>query len=221
MAVMLREGLLERRLFSPEHFYAADREAYFAALRAVKTTRNLDAWLAYYTGGLAAEFERIADRVSALNLGAHRLTAVQLTPHQEKVVAELTAGARASISRVEFEELTSLRKTQAAAELGTLVEAGVIRTVGQGVRRRYELVARSTATSRRGPARHWTEERIRAELQTFTSEIGHFPGPAEFQTAGKWGLYLAASRLGGIRVWRNELSRAHDGANEKPENLGH
>ena len=209
-AVMMREGLLERRLFSPEHFYANDRDAYFTALRAVKATRNLDAWLTYYTGGLAEEFERVADRVSALNLQADRLPAVQLTPHQEKAVAELTAGARAFITRAEFEDLTGLRKTQAAAELGALVEAGVFRSVGQGPGRRYELAGRSSSSGRRGPTPHWTEERVRAELQALTDEFGHFPTPVEFRSDGKWGLYLAASRLGGLRRWRSEIGVSRD-----------
>ena len=187
-----------------------DRDAYVTALRAVKTTRNLDAWLTYYTGGLAEEFERVADRVSALNLQAGRLPAVQLTPHQEKAVAELTTGARAFITRAEFEDLTGLRKTQAAAELGALVEAGVFRSVGQGFGRRYELAGRSSSAGRRGPAPHWTEERVRAELQALTAEFGRFPTPVEFRSDGKWGLYLAASRLGGIRRWRSEIGVSRD-----------
>jgi hypothetical protein len=59
-AILCREGAINRPLFSPERYYAEDRDGYFAALRAIKQTRTLDAWLTYFVKGLAVESERVA-----------------------------------------------------------------------------------------------------------------------------------------------------------------
>jgi Fic family protein len=49
--VLVREGYDNRRLFSPERYCADDRDSYFAALRAIKRTRNLNEWLTYFAQG--------------------------------------------------------------------------------------------------------------------------------------------------------------------------
>ncbi|MGH8010805.1 MAG: Fic family protein, partial [Candidatus Binatia bacterium] len=67
VAVLYREGFMSRRLFSPERYYAEDKDAYYQALRAIKRTRNLNDWLGYYVTGLATEFERVAEKVVELS----------------------------------------------------------------------------------------------------------------------------------------------------------
>lgn len=214
VAILIREGTMSRRLFSPERYYAENRDAYFDALRAIKTARNLDTWIEYYVTGLAEEFERIAARVDELNAvtGAMEST-VQLSRHQEKIVAALTAGGRRDVTRAEVEVLTGLGKTASYAELNQLVEAGVLEVLGGSTRTAYRLPSRlrsATPTTgrrpgRRGPRARWTEDRIRTELSNFANELGRMPRRADFEAAGRTALYIAASKAGGLRRWAAEL----------------
>lgn len=203
--VLVREGYDNRRLFSPERYYADDRDAYYAALRAIKRMRNLNDWLTYYTEALATEFERATDLVRRVNLQTQVLPLpVRLTRQQELVVAELTAGQRRSLTRAEVETLTGLRKTMAAEALKDLVDAGVLRRTGSGPRQVYELAARPR-TKRAGRRAVWTEERIRDELTELVGTLGRWPSTDDFAAADKAALYKAASRSGGMRKWRTEI----------------
>lgn len=203
--VLVREGYDNRRLFSPERYYADDRNAYYAALRAIKRTRNLNDWVTYYTEGLAAEFERAAELVRRVNVQNQLLPLpVRLTRQQELVVAELTAGQRRSLTRAEVETLTGLRKTMAAEALKDLVGAGILRRAGSGPRQLYELAARPRAR-RVGRQLVWTEERIRDELTRFAEGLGRWPSIDDFRQGGNAALYKAASRSGGMRKWRAEV----------------
>jgi Fic family protein len=219
VAVLAREGATGRYLFSPERYYAEDKEAYFTALRAIKTDHNLNRWLEYFLGGLADEFSRVADRVRDLNHLAGEVEAViHLTPHQERVVAELTAGGRRDITRAEVEELTGLGKTRASHELQLLTRAGVLRPRDHGKRRSYELgpqLRPKNPNSRpRGPRSSWTDARIEQEIMELAGSVGGWPTHAAFLAAGKGALYVAASRAGGIERWRQRLWER----TQKPEN---
>lgn len=104
---------MSRRLFSPDRHYALDKPAYLQALRSTRrpggpadvwtAPGNLDTWLLYYTAGLAAEYERMADRVGQLRRVAERVNSVPLhvTTTQEHVMSVLPAGDSSSISRRE------------------------------------------------------------------------------------------------------------------------
>jgi Fic family protein len=204
-AVLVREDYDNRRLFSPERYYAEDRDAYYAALRAIKRTRNLNDWLSYFTEGLAAEFERAAELVRRVNVQTQVLPLpIRLTRPQEVVVAELTAGQRQSLTRTDVERLTGLRKAAAAEALKSLVEIGVLRRVGSGPRQQYELAARPRSRPL-GRRPVWTEERIREELVSLAEALGRWPAVEDFEQAGKSTLYKAASRQGGMRRWRREI----------------
>jgi Fic family protein len=222
VAVLAREGVIDRYLFSPERYYAEDKDAYYAALRAVKRDRTLNHWLEYYLGGLAEEFERVASRVADLNRVTGEFDAsVQLTPNQERIVAELTAGGRRDITRAEAEELTGLGRTQAFEELRALTNAGILRARDQGKRTSYEL--RSTLKPRRAKAitprtrrSSWSEDRIEREIFELASRVGGWPSPSDFNGAGKNALYVAASRAGGIDRWRRryeERMKLHEKPN--------
>jgi Fic family protein len=215
VAILTREGSTAKRLFSPERYYADGRDAYYIALRAIKTTRNLDAWLEYFVTGLASEFERVAETVEQLNrvTGAVEST-IQLSRHQERIVAALTVGDRRDLTRAEAESVTGLEKTQTHAALSELVGAGILRVRGAGNRTVYELASRLRArpkeNRRRGPAASWTEDRIRAELGDLAKDLGRMPKRADFSAAGRTGLYIAASKAGGIRRWAAELGYASE-----------
>lgn len=53
--------------------------------------------------------------------------------------------------------------------------------------------------------RLWSEERIRQELERFCAGRAHWPTEREFVAAGRRNLYRAASRLGGIPYWADQL----------------
>jgi cell filamentation protein, protein adenylyltransferase len=205
-AVLVREGVVQRRIFSPERYYAEDRDAYYAALRAIKRERHLDAWVAYFTEGLAHEMERAVELVQRVNAQTLALPLpVQLTTHQESIVAELTAGGKATITRAEAERLTGLKKVQTASALATLVDAGVLVRRGSGPKQRYELAVRPTRT-RPGPIATWTDEKIENELRGLSKRLGHWPTIKEFRSTGSMALYQAASKAGGIRRWKGRVT---------------
>src|SRR5438034_574205 len=108
IAVLRREEFVERPLFSLERYYAEDRDAYLAALRAIKETRHLDEWLTYYVTGLAVEFERLAAKVRDLNAVTQALPLpLQLSALQERAIAALTVDGRQALTLGEFAELAS------------------------------------------------------------------------------------------------------------------
>lgn len=204
-AVLVREGYDNRRLFSPERYYAEDRDAYYAALRVIKQTRNLNDWLVYYTEGLATEFVRAAELVRRVNFQTDALPLpVRLTRPQELVVAELTAGQRHSLTRVEVEQITGLQRSAAAEALKKLVDTGVLRRTGTGPRQTYELAARPRAR-RLGRRLVWSEDQIRSELVALATGLGRWPSVEDFRRERKMALYQAASRNGGIARWRAEI----------------
>ena len=207
VAVLLREGTISRYLFSPERYYAKDRDAYLAALRAIQRDHTLNAWLEYYVNGIAHECERVAGKVAELNRVTDRVEAVvQLSTHQERIVAELTAGDAREITRADAQALTSLARTRVVAELNSLVGAGVLRRRGSGPSTSYVLGSVARERRPRGPTSRWTEARIRGELTAIVAEIGRWPSTDEFRAAGRMGLYVAASRAGGIKRWRAEIT---------------
>lgn len=84
-AVFYRERFLDGPLFSPERYYAEDKDAYYVALRAIKRTHHLDEWLTYFVTGLAVELERIGARARELSALTRALPLpIQLTPGQER-----------------------------------------------------------------------------------------------------------------------------------------
>ena len=155
VAVMLREGLMARRLFSVERHYAENTNAYYDALRSVRrNTNNMEQWLEYFITGLADELERVAERVRDLNgLNMRVEQALQLNAKQEVAIAALTTGGRRELTRADYEELVGLRASAAKEDLARLVNAGVLRVVGAGRATRYRLAVARPAAPSTGRAR--------------------------------------------------------------------
>jgi hypothetical protein len=124
---------------------------------------------------------------------------VSLKPAQEAALAELENGLP-ELTRAGYQEITGVSRSQAAYDLADLVTLGVLERVGQGRSTRYRL-----GRGAGGRARKWTNDRIRAGLEAFCSELGRWPRAVEFREAGHGDLYLAASRYGGIDYWAAEL----------------
>lgn len=204
-AVLYREGVSSRPLFSPERYYAEDKDAYYAALRAIKQTRHLDEWLTYFVGGLAVEFERVADKVRELNALTHALPLpLQLSLGQERAVAALTVDGRRDLTIAEYAELAGVSARTASRELNALADAGVLRALGATRDRRFVLsVKRSPAGG--GRPRTWSDASIARELRLLIEEIGRWPSYRDFEKARKLPLYAVMSRTGGAERWSGEL----------------
>ena len=127
----------------------------------------------------------------------------ELKPAQQRVLGVLKSEGTARVTRARYEELSGVSRSQAAYDLAELVENGILERLGSGRATRYRLVHVNTQGG--GNRRRWTQERIRAALTEFCAGHDAWPSAAEFKRAGRFDLYVAASRYGGIRFWTSEL----------------
>jgi Fic family protein len=205
-AVFDREGFLSRSLFSPERYYAVDKDAYYSALRAIKRTNNLNDWLGYYVDGLAVEFERVAEKVKALVAVTRALPLpLQLTGTQDRAIAMLTTDRRRTITIAELTEATGVSARTASRDLNALVSAGVLRAAGTTRDRRFRLAARGSAVGR---PRTWSEHKIESQLRRFCERLGRWPTYADFERERLLPLYAAMQRAGGAEHWAERLEPA-------------
>jgi hypothetical protein len=151
----------------------------------------------------------------------------ELKPMQELVLGVLREDGAELLTRARYQEITGVSRSQAAYDLAELVEDGILVRLGGGRATRYRLTAPSRpsrpprpsangAEPERKGRRHWTNERIRAELERFCAERKTWPSPAEFRAAGHSDLYVAASRYGGVGFWASELGFSRPGRTEPP-----
>jgi hypothetical protein len=124
----------------------------------------------------------------------------EFKPAQQRALAVLQNGHETELTRGAYQEICGVSRSQAAYDLAELVEAGALERVGGGRSTRYVLV-REPNSSRR----HWTSERIRAELVRFCASRPAWPSAREFKETGHTDLYVAASRYGGVAFWAAEL----------------
>jgi len=124
----------------------------------------------------------------------------EFKPAQHRALAVLQNGHQTELTRGAYQEICGVSRSQAAYDLAELVGAGALERVGGGRSTRYVLV-REPNSSRR----HWTSERIRAELVHFCAGRPVWPSAREFKAAGHTDLYVAASRYGGVAFWAAEL----------------
>jgi hypothetical protein len=127
----------------------------------------------------------------------------ELKPAQQRVLGVLKSEGTARLTRARYEELSGVSRSQAAYDLAELVENGILERLGSGRATRYRLV--HVKTSGNGNRRRWTQERIRAALTEFCAGHDAWPSASDFKRAGRFDLYVAASRYGGIRFWTSEL----------------
>lgn len=204
-AVFYRERFLARPLFSPERYYAEDKDAYYGALRAVKRTRNLEDWLAYYVTGLAVEFERVADRVRELAAVTRTLPLpLLLTSTQDRVIAMLTTNRSGNVTIREVAEAANVSARTASRDLNSLVSAGVLRAYGTTRNRRFRLAASSPSAG--GRPRSWSDERIERRLRMLAEQLGAWPSYRDFERARLLPLYAAMQRTGGADYWRTRIT---------------
>jgi hypothetical protein len=138
----------------------------------------------------------------------------ELKPAQQRVLGVLKSEGTARLTRARYEELSGVSRSQAAYDLAELVENGILERLGSGRATRYRIVHVNTPGG--GNRRRWTQERIRAALTEFCAAHDGWPSAAEFKQAGRFDLYVAASRYGGIRFWTSELGLTREGRPAPP-----
>lgn len=129
----------------------------------------------------------------------HRADRGELKPAQRLALAALNEGTE-ELTRGQYQQLTGVRRSQAAYDLAELLESGLIERVGGGRSTRYRRPRRSQS-----PQRQWTNERIRGALVDFCAGRTTWPSAGDFKAAGHTDLYVASSRYGGIGFWASEL----------------
>jgi Fic family protein len=210
IAILIRAGVLPGRMFSFERYYAEDRDAYYAALRSVRTrTFNMDVWLEYFLHGLREEYQRIAATVEDLSaLMPGGASPLQLSASQQKALTSLRLQGRREFTRREYEVAADVGRSTAGDDLKKLTQHGALLVRGRGPQTRYAFPAALTHGRdgrAPGPGRRpkWTDAMIRAELREFLADREGWPSFDEFRAAGKGSLYAAMSRAGGIKRWRH------------------
>ena len=205
-AVLMRLGLISRRLFSFERHYAENRDAYYAALRSVRAeTLNMNTWLEYFLGGLAGEYERVAARIAELQaLGLGSSVSIELNASQERGLLQLNLASLVEFRRADYERLAEVSRSTASRDLRALEEKRLIVRRGKGAAARYRLRS-SLDGERRGRKRTWTDERIESELRELWGERDDWPTVEEFRRADRLALYEAVRRYGGSRAWAERL----------------
>jgi Fic family protein len=212
VALLMKADVLPGRMFSFEGFYAADRNAYYAALRSVRErTMNMEHWLHYFLEGLAEEYERVAAAVE--DLGA--LTAagytgpLRLSAAQERALTALRVEGRREFNRREYEQAAGVGRSTAGDDLRELVRHGLLEPRGSGSATRYAFPGSTRSGldrgDERGRPRRWSDAAIERELRAFVAHRSSWPSPDDFRAAGHGALYAAASRHGGIGRWRRLL----------------
>jgi Fic family protein len=207
VALLMRFGVLPGRLFNFEEYYGRDTRAYYGALRKARDTYNDEPWLEYFLEGMALEYERVAEAVSGLaELGrVVRGDRAQLKPSQQDALSGFRVRGISEFRRADYESAARVPKATAVRELNELIDIGLLRRVGEGSSRRYQLVGAAQANpwAGRGGGRPktWTDDRIETELRELVGNRTRFPARKEFEAAGLGGLYLAVVRNGGTRRW--------------------
>lgn len=206
IALLMRYDQVPHHIFSFERHYAEDREAYYAALRSVRSnTLNMEQWLEYFLNGLADEYERVAEKVTDLaGIGLRASATVRLTKSQETALTALRLSEVQDFTRVDYQRHSGLGKSAANADLRYLQEARLVLRRGQGPAARYRFRG-SEWTETRGRRRKWTDDRIEAELREFCGTRSDWPTIAEFKEAGLLPLYQGAVRFGGAQEWSRRL----------------
>ena len=128
----------------------------------------------------------------------------ELKPAQQRVLGVLKSEGTSRLTRARYEEVSGVGRSQAAYDLAELVEKGILERHGRGRATRYRIVHPSSTAAGTG-RRRWTQERIRAALEEFCAGRDAWPSATEFKQTGRFDLYVAASRYGGIPFWTSEL----------------
>ena len=136
---LYRRGFDTHHIFSVDEYYWEDRDAYYAALDAVRREgEDLTKWLEYSAEGLRQTLERVWLRVQSFNLASpERLV---LRPRQERLLQLLRD--RGSMSPSAIWAALDISRQGAMDLLHPLIDAGLVEKIGGKKTGRYVLTPR-------------------------------------------------------------------------------
>lgn len=142
--ILFSEGYDIKRFFSLEEYYDREPMNYYDALQSVgKSQGNLNAWLEYFTEGLAIELTRIKDKVKSLStdlkikksLGGQQLS---LTERQIKIM-EFIQEQGFLQNKAFFELFPQVSEDTVLRELKDLLKKGIVKKEGSTKGAKYVL----------------------------------------------------------------------------------
>jgi Fic family protein len=139
--VFYDRGFDVKRFFALDDYYDNDRKAYYDALKTVDPkTRDMTAWLEYFSEGVAVSVEAIRKRVIGLSKDIKILKQkgqIGLTERQMRIVERIIS--KGSITNREARELLGLSDEGVRKEIAKLIELGVLAKEGEGRATHYVL----------------------------------------------------------------------------------
>lgn len=142
--VLFKYGYDIKRFFSLEEYYDREPVHYYDALQSVgKLEGNLNAWLEYFTEGLAIELTRIKEKVKSLStdlkikksLGGQQMA---LSERQIKVVEYIQENGFLQ-NKAFFELFPMISEDTVLRELKDLLQKGIVKKEGTTKGARYVL----------------------------------------------------------------------------------
>lgn len=142
--VLFSEGYDIKRFFSLEEYYDREPVHYYESLQSVaKSGGNLNAWIEYFTEGLAIELTRIKEKVKSLStdlkikksLGGQQLA---LTERQIKII-EFIQEQGFLQNKAFFELFPMVSEDTVLRELKDLLKKGIVKKEGSTKGARYVL----------------------------------------------------------------------------------
>lgn len=146
--VLMREGYDTKKFFSLEEHFDEDPAAYYEALGEVDKaspnlgTRDVTPWLEYFTGVVAAEFEKIKDKVRKLSVDSRLKVKfgeqVALTERQMRLIEYISdqgSGGMAELKKV----LSMVSEDTILRELRDLLGKGIIKKQGSTKASKYVI----------------------------------------------------------------------------------
>ncbi len=149
--VLMREGYDIKKFFSIEERFDADPRAYYEALGEVDKespnlgTRDVTAWLEYFTGVVAAELEKVKDKVRKLSVDSRLKVKfgeqVALTERQMRLIEYISdqgSGGMAELKKV----LSMVSEDTILRELKDLLSKGIIKKQGSTKASKYVIASK-------------------------------------------------------------------------------
>jgi len=131
--ILYKTGFDHRRIFALDDYYDRDRQAYYAALKAVqKSGGDLTLWLEYFTGGVAASVDEVRKAVGKLGHAGKPAGAkpIHLTQKQTAIIEHIAVHGR--VTNRDMQQIFKISAQAVHKEFTKLVELNIIKTVGQG-----------------------------------------------------------------------------------------
>lgn len=141
--ILFREGYDIKRFFSLEEYYDNDPIGYYGALQSVvKKKGDLSTWLEYFTLGLAAELEKVKDKVQKMSLDVHLRSKagkqISVSERQIKLIEQLKEVGQLSVPDARG-VLPMISDDTILRDFNDLIKKGIAKKKGQTKGARYTL----------------------------------------------------------------------------------